>query len=43
MMLIAALNGMIPGVRYRFSQRTLLITATLVAVVLGAIVWSMRT
>jgi hypothetical protein len=34
--------GAIPWVRYRFSLRTLLVAMTLVAVVLGALVISMR-
>jgi|tagenome__1003787_1003787.scaffolds.fasta_scaffold20707841_3 hypothetical protein len=39
--LLAAFSA-IPWVRWRFSLRTLLIATTLVAVVLGLIVWSIR-
>ena len=34
--------GVAPWLRWRFSLRTLLIATTLVAVVLGLIVWSVR-
>jgi hypothetical protein len=40
--LFAALFGLAPWIRRRFSLRTLLIAATVVAVVLGIVVWATR-
>jgi hypothetical protein len=40
--LLIAASGVVPWFRWRFSLRTLLIATTLVAVVLGIIVWMTR-
>ncbi len=40
--LLAAMLAVVPWLRYRFSLQTLLIATTLIAVVLGLIVWQVR-
>ena len=42
LILVAAATAALPWLRYRFSFRTMLIATTLVAVVLGLIVWAAR-
>jgi hypothetical protein len=42
LVLVGAVAASIPWIRWRFSLRTLLIATTLVAVVLGAVVYAMR-